>query len=708
MIAEQDDSKHPPQLSILVLSEDPKLIVPLTAELAGVDIAADQARTAAEVLNRFAEGRYPLLLVDTDGCGGESDDLITTIRKSHPQCLVVVAASEPSIDLLCSLIRLGTYDFQKKPLDVKQLAATIRFACRKRMIAEAKAEVFDRLKRSTALLDKNQVELHQQAFRVNEELQNLNKALRRHVSQLTILYQMGRDISENENWSDALDRFLMALVNYLNAGGAAVLLFSDHHRRLAARANFQVDEDTIRRACADLLTGWLSHLRGSEMHSLEGYREAAFDTCLERVRPWRHTLIPLRHRSRPLGFLLLEKSYPTNQSFKIDYHFLNTIQTIFAEEVANASYISQLRQLSRFNEKVLDNINSGVITTDATGRVRFFNQQARHLCPQLAGSEPVHFDDLFRSPTFGDGFFDKLLNSRKDTHLLEVECSGADGRPSPARLNTGKMRDDNLNTEVIVAIFEDLTEQKRMESEIRRHDRLRVLGQLSAGVAHEIRNPLTGIATSVELLGSKLKGDEDKTKYITAVLSEINRLDGIIRNLLSFARPAKPRLSRCSLTEIANRVINLLSDQARRKEIKLVLTAKMRDEGCYADPDQITQVLLNLVLNAIQACDRGDRIDVILSEEMVRAPQEDHFARVDVIDTGPGIPESIRDNLFEPFITTKTKGSGLGLAISQQIIEEHGGRIVCDTAPGRTRFSVFLSGGSREAAGVAPNRSQGS
>ena len=281
------------QASILLFSEDSQLTDPLVADLAGIDIGTDLARTAAAALKRFEAESYPLLLVDTDGCVPEAVDLIATIRKSHPNCMVVVVAADPSTDLLCSLLRVGTYDFQKKPVDVKQLAATIRFACRRLIITEAKAEVFDRLKFSTANLDKNQMELYQQAFRINDELQNLNKALKRHVSQLTILYQMGRDISENENWSDALDRFLMALVNYLSAEGAAVLLFSDKQQRLTTRSNFQVDEETLLLACSALAAGWQSHLRGSEIHSLEGYRENIFDTCLERTREWNHTLIPL-------------------------------------------------------------------------------------------------------------------------------------------------------------------------------------------------------------------------------------------------------------------------------------------------------------------------------------------------------------------------------------------------------------------------------
>jgi two-component system sensor histidine kinase HydH len=241
-----------------------------------------------------------------------------------------------------------------------------------------------------------------------------------------------------------------------------------------------------------------------------------------------------------------------------------------------------------------------------------------------------------------------------------------------------------------VGIFEDLTDQKRMEAEIRKNDRLRALGQLSAGVAHEIRNPLTGIATSIEVLGSKLREEPDKVKYIHAVLDEISRLDGIIRNLLNFAKPAKPRITTCSLPEIAGRVIRLLADQATNKGVELVLEDKVDEDTCSADGDQITQVLMNLVLNAIQACTEGDRIEMILRNKPESGRDGRRYRRVDVIDSGPGIPKEIRRNLFDPFFTTKSQGTGLGLAISQQIVEEHGGKILNEFRPGETVFSVLL------------------
>ncbi|MEE9268815.1 MAG: ATP-binding protein [Candidatus Krumholzibacteria bacterium] len=653
-----------PQVLIVGLDDDEAA---LSRAGKSVGLAIDAMRNAAEAATALQRGAYRLVLVDADALPGEPADFVAGVRRRHPDLILMVSGTDPAPEFLIRLMRAGADDFLSKPVDGSRLVETLR-----------------------AAVDEREQEAARGMVRANRELQILNKTLRDHVSQLTILYQMGRDIAENENWSDALDRFLMALVNYTRAGGTALLLFSEKETRLAVRASFQVEPAILSQSCQVLLENWRHNPRSSEIHTIESYRERAFDTCLERTKEWRFTVIPLRHRNRLLGFLFVEKEYASSLAFKMDYHFLNTIQTILAGEVANASYISELRQLGRFNQKVLDNIHSGVITTDLDGQVRFFNRQAQGMCQALGSKQPVHFNTLFRSERFPGDFYSKIVESEDDTTVMEILYKGAGDTEYSARMNITKMHDDNLNGSVLVAIFEDLTERKRLEDQIRRHDRLRVLGQLSAGVAHEIRNPLTGIATSVQVLGGKLKGQEDKVKYIRVILEEIGRLDEIIRNLLSFAKPARPQFDSCAIAELSHRVTGLLCDEARKKGIHLEVKDDLKHGLCRGDANQLTQVLLNVVLNSIHACGQGDEVKIVLRNEGATQPPATGFARIDIIDNGCGVPEEIRAHLFEPFVTTKTHGTGLGLAISQQIIEEHNGEIGCEFLEKGTRFTIRL------------------
>ncbi len=652
-------------------------------EGSGVDVGmVDSAVQAFDILEHSA---HHVVFVDADCVGKDTGRFVSQLRKRHPDRVVMVAATRPSSTLLIKLIHAGVQHFVPKPLDEKKVAGTVRTICERR---EQAAAAFIAGNKSGSAITSRPGGMSNEIHLANQQLQNANETLRKQVSQLTILYQMGRDISENENWSDALDRFLMALVNYGKADGASLLLFSGNQTRLAPRTNFQIDPLQLEQVCDTLLAEWGENPRGSEIHSIESYEDRIFNTCLERLNRWRMTIVPLRYRNRWWGFLLVEKTYKSSHQFRIDYPFLTTIQTILAEEVANASYISDLRQLTRFNQNVLDNINSGVITTDLDGYVLFWNHLAHQMCPKLVGGSRVHFDELFRHPDFPSGITDGMMGSDADTRSLEVVYLGDRDQEYPARISIARMHDDNLNGTVLVGIFEDLTEQRRLEAAVRRNDRLRVLGQLSASVAHEIRNPLTGIATSAEILGKRV--GEENTKYVRAILDETNRLDGIIRDLLNFARPAKPQMGPCALGDVSGRVINLVSDQAAKKGVDINVQDELDNDMCTADANQLTQVLLNLVLNAVDVCSDGDCVEISLSREAAAGDQSHGYARIDVSDTGPGVPDTIRGTLFDPFVTTKTHGTGLGLAISQQIVEEHRGEIRCEFLKNGTRFTIRL------------------
>jgi nitrogen-specific signal transduction histidine kinase/DNA-binding NarL/FixJ family response regulator len=668
--------------SVLVASADRALVDRLVKVIDTAGLRAEGLGSVADAVARVNDARYRVAVLDADGVSGHIADYLSAVRKRRPDIGLLVIATHPARSTLLHLLHARIDEFLPKPISTTRLHDVVR-------ILDARGHTVETGSAREAPSESRARTEPSATRRAAAGSQALDDMLKRQVSQLTILYQMGRDISENENWSDALDRFLMALVNYIGAEGAALLLFSDDKAKLSVRSNFQVDPLILSQSCQVLVQNWTSNPRGGEIHAIESYRDMVLNSCLDRRKPWRFTVVPLRHRSRSLGFLFADKLYGSGHAFRGDYYFLNALQTILSEEVANATYISDLRQLGRFNQKVLDNIKSGVITTDLAGYVRFHNTQAAAMCPQLAAKIAPHFDRLFESEAFGGEFYEKILRSPKDTHVLSVKCCGRDAR-FPARVSITKMNDDHLNGTVLVAIFEDLTEQRQLEAEIRRNDRLRVLGQLSAGVAHEIRNPLTGIATSVELLGDKVAGDEDKEKYIRVIMDEINRLNEIIRNLLNFARPAKPQLSTFGLAELSRRVARLLGDEARKKGVELGVEDYLKHENCNADVNQMTQVLLNVVLNSIQACGRGDAVKIVLKNEESADGESQAFARIDVIDSGTGVPPQIRSNLFEPFVTTKSQGTGLGLAISHQIMEEHHGQITCEFLKKGTCFTIRL------------------
>ena len=215
-------------------------------------------------------------------------------------------------------------------------------------------------------------------------------------------------------------------------------------------------------------------------------------------------------------------------------------------------------------------------------------------------------------------------------------------------------------------------------------ERLSAIGQLSAGLAHEIRTPLAAIEGAAELLRSD-RADSALRDEMTAILQkESKRLNRLLTELLDYARPRRPEFLSIELKPLVDGIVRLLHVQASRKSITLETALPESLPQVQCDPEQLRQVLLNLTLNAIQAADRPGSIHI-------EAQARDTFIDMEIRDDGPGIPADVRAHLFEPFFTTKHDGTGLGLAVTKTIIESHGGQITVEpNTPRGARFLITI------------------
>lgn len=669
--------------SVLVVDDERGILEILAQFLGDRGYRVATAETAAEALGIGTRERFDAALIDLKLPDRTGLEIVGPLTEANPQIACIVMTAFASVESTIEALRLDVFDYVLKPFDLAKIGETVDAGVQQARLRSESETVIRRLEAANRRLEEGKEALAAQLASINGELREANESLKRHVTRLRVLYQMGRDISSNENWSDALDRFLMALCRYLEAEGAALLLFSNNERALKVRTAYHIDAaflaETVERLCA-------AHERDAlltEVFSLDGEEAGALPACLAMQARWSHTAAPLLYKNRWLGFLVVHKAYRSRRAYLDDYHFINTMQTILSEEVANAVNISRLRQLKNFNEAVLENMNGGVLTTDNAGIVDFVNERARCLIGSVAVGRTA-FDDLFANPYGGGGLFAHLLGHAEESRSFECLLAREGGRPVPVRLNTARVALDEHRGRTLIVVFEDLTARKQMEEELRRSDRLRSLGELSAGVAHEIRNPLTGIATTAQVLRERLAGDEERRKYLDVILEEIARLDGIIRNLLTFARPVSPRLAEAALGGIVEDTIALVVDRARASGVEVRFDRALAEDRCIVDGDQIKQVLLNVMLNGIQACDRGGVVTVRL-----RQAEDPAFFGIEVADTGAGVPEEISDKLYNPFFTTRPEGTGMGLSISRKIVESHGGRIYHRSAPG-TGTSFFI------------------
>ena len=219
---------------------------------------------------------------------------------------------------------------------------------------------------------------------------------------------------------------------------------------------------------------------------------------------------------------------------------------------------------------------------------------------------------------------------------------------------------------------------------LERADRLASLGAMTAGLAHEIRNPLVSIQTFTQLLPERLDDEEFRTKFLALTLSEVERITTLIDELLDVARPRRVSFEYCNLAETIDSIALLLEAQAKDRSVEFECRLPDTPAPLRADDGQIKQVVVNLVLNAMAAAGKGGRVEL----DLVLVPGEVH---IEVADDGPGIPEQLRQAIFEPFYTTREEGTGLGLSIAAEIVERHGGRIeVEDRQPSGALLRVCL------------------
>ena len=232
------------------------------------------------------------------------------------------------------------------------------------------------------------------------------------------------------------------------------------------------------------------------------------------------------------------------------------------------------------------------------------------------------------------------------------------------------------------------------QEHLRRAERLSVLGQVAAGLAHEIRNPLAGLKGALEIIASRVPPNSTEAEFAGIAARDVARLDGLVTDFLTYARPRDPELYDLDLYAVIEHVVAGITPEADRSGVRLAVEAAAVPVSVRVDREQMTQVFLNLVLNAVQASRARRTV-------RVRLHAEADWAAVDVVDEGAGIQPEQLERIFEPFFTTRPRGTGLGLAISQRIVVAHGGTLeVASTSPAGTTFRVRLPAANSPAPSV--------
>jgi two-component system sensor histidine kinase PilS (NtrC family) len=385
---------------------------------------------------------------------------------------------------------------------------------------------------------------------------------------------------------------------------------------------------------------------------------------------------------------------------------------VFAGVAVSAGYVAtRLREAHAGHEElaaelvkvrhqaadILRNIRSGIVTVDASGSLVYANPAASALLgielEQYVGTTVLEVIEPV-SPT--------LALALERAASRGVRTSRGEGRVTtrarqfPIGLNTTVTSEDTGNGGgTATAIFQDISDQKRLDTLHLRTQRLEAVAELSASLAHEIKNPLASIRSAVEQIGNAPRASADEQTLASLIVRESDRLSRLLTEFLDFARVRVSRVQRLDIAAVARGVTNLSSTNPSRPDgVAIDCVTPQEPLMIEGDEDLLHRALFNLVLNALQASPQGGTVSVEVAalgrDEVPAGVALDRGVVIRVSDNGPGIPIEIRDRLFDPFFTTKPGGSGLGLAVVHRAIEAHRGFVFVDSDDRGTRVTVLL------------------
>jgi PAS domain S-box-containing protein len=388
--------------------------------------------------------------------------------------------------------------------------------------------------------------------------------------------------------------------------------------------------------------------------------------------------VPMIVEGRVVGIIRVSHSEPglyDNQDIKLVGMIASQTASIIEK-----NYL--LKDTQRLKDHILDSINSGVIVIDNSQRVISFNRAAesitgysfselkdQNLTTYPFKKSETHFAVLETLKT-------QKVFFEKETYLLSKA-----GKEIPIVISTSLLYDEQGNIQGATAVFRDITIIKNMEDQIKQSERLALIGSITAGIAHEIRNPLLPIRTAASLLVKKLEDNHSYYELANIILRESENMNSFLTNFVNLAKPPSKKPEKVNINSIINEAADLISHELSSKEISFKISLSLQEAYVLATKGELKQVLLNLLLNSKDAVKNNGLIEL-------QAKVENQMVLITLSDNGDGMDEDTKLRIFDPFFSTKDEGMGLGLSIVQSIIIKYGGSLKVESIPGQG--SIFI------------------
>jgi PAS domain S-box-containing protein len=517
----------------------------------------------------------------------------------------------------------------------------------------------------------------------NARLQEQNK---RKIEQFLSLQRISKKTSSTLSLKKLLSTIVANAMKITKASTCAVLLLDRQDKTLkivSQKGYRKADAEAFTLKIGEGIVGWVA-LHGVPLLVQDVDNEPRYVKFIKNIKS--RLAVPLIGEKQVLGVLSVD-SYEECAFSQDDLELLMIFSGHTAALIENARLYEEVITERTLAENILEGSPNGVMTVDCRGTVSSMNRKAEEIL-SLERTNVVgrNIDSVFQAEVVD--CVEEALKGMPAVDNREVTFERSGETHLTLGLSSSVLKGQGGRISGVIMLFRDLTEAKKSEEMIRRMDRLTSLGELSAGLAHEIRNPLASITLNVQMLSKMLTMDDRMRSIVNDTLTGITRIKRLIKGIHDFAKPGFPALRSGCIDDVIMDSVTLLDSQLKKKKIDIHIDLDETVSPVIFDPPKIQQVFINILINAMDALPSGGMINITSTVEH-RMPGNGVVLAVSVADNGTGIPPEDVPKIFDPFFTTKPEGTGLGLSITHKILEQHRATINIESVVGRgTTFTM--------------------
>lgn len=496
----------------------------------------------------------------------------------------------------------------------------------------------------------------------------LHEQAQKKIDQLMFLHSVTEKTSSTLNLGKLVD-IITANANRISQGRCCALLLMDRDKRYLRVASWKGDDlqdtDRIRVRVGENISGWVAE-KGVPLLINDVTQEPRYSEIHPNISSM--LSVPLISENNVLGVITVTSEKKAAFSLD-DLELLMTLAGHAAALINNVRLYDQMKEERNVVADILESSPSGIVAVDQHKKITTFNRRAEEILQMKRKSVlGKKYGDVFRGE-FLD-IFNRVVEQKSVPDNAEIGYPRQDGDVVLLGINSSLLKNRDSGAIGKIVSIQDLTEFKKTEEFIRRMDKLSSLGQLSAGLAHEIRNPLASINFNVQLLEKALEKDQNTRAIFQDTNEAIERIKILVKRVLDFTKKGLPTFKSGCIHHSINDAADLIAPQLGKKHIEIKRNFS-RDVGPITfDPNQMQQVFVNLLMNATEATPDGGTIDIHSDVEKHRNHSNDMFV-LTISDNGQGILPDNLPKVFDPFFTTKADGTGLGLSIVHKILEQH-------------------------------------